>query len=48
MSKKQYTEEQIVSALKQCEGGEKTADAYRKLGVSQATFYIWKKQYAGP
>jgi len=47
MPKKGHTEEQIVAALKQSEGGEKTADICRKLGVSQATFYAWKKQYAG-
>ena len=47
MPKKHHSEEQIISALKQYEGGEKTADICRKLGVSQATFYLWKKQYAG-
>jgi putative transposase len=47
MSKKGHSEEQIISALKQYEGGEKTADVCRKLGISQATFYMWKKQYAG-
>lgn len=47
MPKKQHTEEQIISALKQSKGGEKTADVCRKLGVSQVTFYIGKKQYAG-
>lgn len=47
MPKKHHSEEQIISALKQYEGGEKTADICRKLGVSQATFYMWKKQYAG-
>jgi putative transposase len=44
MPKKHHSEEQIISALKQYEGGEKTADICRKLGVSQATFYLWKKQ----
>ena len=34
MPKKQHTEEQIISALKQYEGGEKTADICRKLGAS--------------
>jgi putative transposase len=33
--------------LKQYESGEKVADICRKLGVSQASFYTWKKQYAG-
>ena len=47
MPKKGHTEEQIIAALKQYEGGEKVADICRKLGVSQASFYTWKKQYAG-
>ena len=47
MPKKGHTEEQIIAALKQYEGGEKTNDICRKLGISQATFYLWKKQYAG-
>jgi putative transposase len=47
MPKKGHTEEQIIAALKQCEGGEKVNDICRKLCVSQATFYLWKKQYAG-
>ena len=47
MPKKGHTEEQIITALKQYESGEKTTDICRKLGVSQATFYMWKKQYAG-
>lgn len=47
MPKKNRSEEQIIAALKQYEGGEKTADICRKLGVSHATFYLWKKQYAG-
>ena len=47
MPKKGHTEEQIIAALKQYEGGDKTADICRKLGISQATFYLWKKQYAG-
>jgi putative transposase len=47
MPKKGHSEEQIIAALKQYEGGEKTADVCRKLGISQATFYMWKKQYAG-
>jgi putative transposase len=47
MPKKGHSEEQIISALKQHEGGDKTTDICRKLGISQATFYLWKKQYAG-
>ena len=47
MPKKQHSEREIISALKQYESGENTADICRKLGVSHATFYMWKKQYAG-
>jgi len=47
MPKKVHTEGEIIAALKQYDSGDKTADICRKLGISQATFYIWKKQYAG-
>ena len=47
MARKGHSEEQIIAALQQSEGGEKIADICRKLSISQATFYTWKKQYAG-
>lgn len=47
MPKKGHSEEQIIAALKQYESGAKTAEICRKLGISEATFYVWKKQYAG-
>lgn len=47
MPKKGHSEEQIITALKQYESGEKVAEICRKMGVSQASFYSWKKQYAG-
>jgi putative transposase len=47
MPRKHHSEEQTIAALKQYESGDKTADICRKLSVSQATFYMWKKQYAG-
>ena len=47
MPKKGHSEEQIIAALKQYESGDKVADICRKLGVSEATFYTWKKQYTG-
>ena len=47
MPKKGHTEEHIIAALKQHESGAKTEEICRKLGISQATFYLWKKQYAG-
>jgi putative transposase len=47
MPRKGHTEEQIIAALQQSEAGAKTSELCRKLGISQATFYSWKKQYAG-
>ena len=47
MPKKVHAEGEIIAALKQYEAGDKTADICRRLGISQATFYLWKKQYAG-
>jgi putative transposase len=47
MKKKRYTEEQISFALKQAEYGTPVDEVCRKLGVSEQTFYRWKKQYAG-
>lgn len=47
MAKKGHTEEQIIAALQQAETGGKTTEICRKLGISQATFYNWRKQYAG-
>ncbi len=47
MSKKGHSEEPIVTALQQAEGGEKVAEICRKMSISQATFYTWKKQFAG-
>jgi putative transposase len=47
MPRKGHPEEQIIAALGQYDAGDMTADICRKLGISQATFYMWKKQYAG-
>ena len=46
MKKSKFSEEQIAYALRQVESGTPPADVCRQLGVSEATFYIWKKQYA--
>jgi putative transposase len=46
MKRKRYSDEQIAFALRQAENGV-TDDVCRKLGVSEATFYRWKKQFAG-
>jgi len=41
------TEAQIAFALKQAELGTKVEEVCRKLGISEATFYNWKKKYGG-
>ena len=47
MKRKRFTEEQIAYALRQAEGGTPVAEVCRKLGVSEQTFYRWKKKYGG-
>jgi putative transposase len=47
MKKKRYTDEQIAFALKQAETGTPVAEVCRKMGISDATFYNWKKKYSG-
>ncbi len=47
MPRKAHTEEQILQALRQAEGGEKAAEICRKLGGSEQTFYTWKRKYSG-
>lgn len=47
MKKKRYTDEQIAYALRQAEAGTKVTELCRKMGVSQQTFYSWRRKYAG-
>jgi len=47
MKKTRYTEEQIAFALRQAELSTPVGEVVRKMGVSEQTFYRWKKQYAG-
>lgn len=47
MKRSKFTEAQIVFAIKQSESGVTTEEICRKLGISQATFYNWKKKYGG-
>ncbi len=47
MKRKRYSDEQIVYALRQTEGGRPVVEICRKLGVSEQTFYRWKKKYSG-
>jgi len=47
VKRSRFTEEQIAFALKQQELGVAVEEICRKLGISDATFYNWKKKYAG-
>jgi putative transposase len=47
MKRSRFTEEQIVHALRQAEAGTPAVEVCRKLGVSEQTFYRWKRQFAG-
>lgn len=47
MPRKGHSEEKIVLALREVEGGKKVSDVCRELGVSAQAFYSWKRKYAG-
>ncbi len=47
MKRSKYTESQIVFAIKQVETGTRLSEVCRKMGISVATFYNWKKKYDG-
>jgi putative transposase len=47
MKKSKFTEEQIAFALRQAETGTRVAEICRKMGISEQTFYRWKKKYGG-
>jgi len=47
MPKKGHTEEQIVAVLRQVEAGARVEEVCRKVGISEATYYLWKRQYSG-
>ena len=46
MKRSKFSEEQIAYALRQAESGTPVGDLCCQLGVSEATFYAWKKKYA--
>jgi len=43
MKKSKFTEEQIAYTLRLAESGTPVADVCRQMGISEATFYVWKK-----
>jgi len=47
MKTSKFTEPQIIYALRQAEAGTKVAEVCRKMGISEATFYNWRKKYGG-
>ena len=47
MKRKRFTEEQILVVLKQAEAGRSVPEICREQGVSDATFYNWRKKYSG-
>jgi putative transposase len=47
MKRHRFTEEQITYALKQAEAGTAVTELCRQLGISQQTFYQWRRKYQG-
>jgi putative transposase len=47
MKKSRFAEQQIAYALRQAESGVPIEEITRKMGITQATFYRWKKKFAG-
>ncbi len=47
MKKSRFTDEQIAFALKQAETGASVTEVCRKMGISEATFYNWKRKFGG-
>jgi putative transposase len=48
VKRSKFSEQQIAFGLKQAELGAPAEEICRKMGISDATFYVWKKKYGGP
>jgi putative transposase len=47
MKQKRFTEEQIIKALKEVDSGAEVRDVCRRLGVTEQSFYRWRRKYGG-
>ena len=47
MAKLGHSEEEILRVLREAESGDTVVEICRKYGISQQTFYLWKRKYAG-
>ena len=47
MPRSRFTEEKIIKILKESEAGAKTGELCRRYGISNQTFYAWRKKYGG-
>ena len=45
MKRSRYTKQQIVYALRQVDGGTPAIEVCRKMGISEQTFYTWRRRY---
>jgi putative transposase len=45
--KKNFTNEQMIYTLRQAEAGTPVAEVCRKMGITEQTFYRWKKKFGG-
>lgn len=47
MKRKRFSEEQIIKALKEVDGGVEVRDVCRRVGVSEQSFYRWRRKFGG-